>query len=90
MGQVLHGSAKTKHAIRAAIQRSQASIKALSEQFGLNPKTVMKWKKRDFVDDGPNVSRRRSVFAAAAPISVCGTTYLDASKILDASASDGP
>ena len=53
MGQVLHGSAKTKHAIRAAIQRSQASIKALSEQFGLKPKTVMKWKKRDFVDDAP-------------------------------------
>ena len=51
MGQVLHGSAKTTHAIRAAIQRSQASIKELSERYGLNPKTVMKWKKRDFVDD---------------------------------------
>ena len=53
MGQVLHGSAKTTHAIRAAIQRSQASIKDLSERYGLNPKTVMKWKKRDFVDDAP-------------------------------------
>ena len=53
MGQVLHGSAKTTHAIRAAIQRSQASVKELSERYGLNPKTVMKWKKRDFVDDAP-------------------------------------
>jgi len=53
MGQILHGSAKTTHAIRAAIQRSQASIKELSDQYGLNPKTVMKWKNRDFVDDAP-------------------------------------
>ena len=51
MGQVLHGSAKTTHAIRAAIQRSQASIKELSERYDLNPKTVAKWRKRDFVDD---------------------------------------
>ncbi len=61
MGQVLHGSAKTTHAIRAAIQRSQASIKDLSERYGLNPKTVMKWKKRDFVDDarmGPKALSR--------------------------------
>ena len=49
MGQVLHGSAKTTHAIRAAIQRSQASVKELSERHGLNPKTVVKWKKQDFM-----------------------------------------
>jgi transposase-like protein len=53
MGQILHGSAKTTHAIRAAIQRSQASIKELSERYDLNPKTVAKWKKRDFVGDAP-------------------------------------
>ena len=51
MGQVLHGSATTTHAIRAAIQRSQASIQALSETYNLNPKTVAKWKKRGFVED---------------------------------------
>ena len=33
MGQVLHGSATTTHAIRAAIQRSKASIQALSERL---------------------------------------------------------
>ncbi len=31
MGQILHGSAKTTIAVRAAIQRSQATIKELSE-----------------------------------------------------------
>ena len=51
MGQVLHGSATTTHAIRTAIQRSQASIQELSETYHLNPKTVAKWKKRDFVAD---------------------------------------
>ena len=53
MGQVLHGSATTTHAIRAAIQRSKASAKALAEHHGINPKTVAKWKKRAFVHDAP-------------------------------------
>ena len=47
MGQILHGSAKTTHATGAAIQRSQASVKELSERYDLNPKTVMKWKERE-------------------------------------------
>jgi transposase InsO family protein len=51
MGQILHGSATTTHATRAAIQRSTATAKALAAQYGLNPKTVAKWKKRDFVHD---------------------------------------
>ncbi|MBW1758214.1 MAG: IS481 family transposase [Deltaproteobacteria bacterium] len=53
MGQVLHGCAATTHAVRAAIQRSQASIAELSRTYGLNLKTVAKWKKRDGVDDAP-------------------------------------
>ena len=40
MGQILHGSATTTHAIRAAIQRSKATAKELAERHGLNPKTV--------------------------------------------------
>ena len=51
MGQVRHGCATTTHAIRAAIQRSQASIAALSQEFGINPKTVAKWRKRETVED---------------------------------------
>src|SRR5215468_5921300 len=53
MGQVLHGSATTTHAVRAAIQRSKATAKELAERYGLNPKTVAKWKKRAFVHDAP-------------------------------------
>jgi hypothetical protein len=33
MGQVRHGSATTTHAVRAAIQRSQASLTALSREL---------------------------------------------------------
>ena len=58
MGQVLHGSATTTHAIRAAIQRSKASIQALSERHGINPKTVAKWRRRASPEDcrmGPTV-----------------------------------
>jgi len=53
MGQVLHGSATTTHAIRTAIQRSKAPLKDLAVQYGLNQKTVAKWRKRNFVQDAP-------------------------------------
>jgi len=51
MGQVRHGCATTMHAIRAATQRSQASTAAPSREFGNNPKTVTKWRKRETVED---------------------------------------
>jgi transposase InsO family protein len=60
MGQILHGSATTTHAIRAAIQRSKAPLKELAAQYGLNHKTVAKWRKRAFVHDavmGPKTPR---------------------------------
>jgi transposase InsO family protein len=51
VGQVLHGSATTTHAIRALIQRSQTSNAALSRELGINVKTVAKWRKRKRVED---------------------------------------
>ncbi len=60
MGQVRHGSATTTHAVRAAIQRSQASLATLSRELGINPKTVAKWRKRQTVEDlktGPKEPR---------------------------------
>ena len=60
MGQVRHGSATTTYAVRAAIQRSQASIAELSRELGINPKTVAKWRKRQTVEDkktGPKEPR---------------------------------
>ena len=66
MGQVLHGSATTTHAVRAAIQRSKASIQELSERYSINPKTVVKWRKRGFVEDAPmGPKERRSTVLSA-------------------------
>jgi transposase InsO family protein len=51
MGQVLHGSARTTEAIRRAIQHSQESLRALARRYGVNPKTVAKWRARASVAD---------------------------------------
>ena len=51
MGQILHGSATTTEAVRRAMQHSQESIRALAERYGVNPKTVSKWKHREMVAD---------------------------------------
>ena len=53
MGQVLHGSATTTEAVRRAIQHSQESLSGLAKRYGVNPKTVAKWKARSFVSDLP-------------------------------------
>jgi transposase InsO family protein len=51
MGQILHGSATTTEAVRRAIQNSQESLRTLSRRYGINPKTVAKWKRRASVAD---------------------------------------
>jgi transposase InsO family protein len=53
MGQVLHGCATTTEAVRRAIQNSQASLRTLAKRYGINPKTVAKWKKREATTDLP-------------------------------------
>ena len=53
MGQVLHSSATTTEAVRRAIQDSQESLRVLARRYGINPKTVAKWKKRKSVKDRP-------------------------------------
>ena len=57
MGQVLHGSAATTEAVRRAIQNSQESLRALAKRYGINQKTVAKWKKRASVADLPTGPR---------------------------------
>jgi transposase len=49
----MHGSATTTPDIRRAIQNSGQSIRALAHAYGLNPKTVVKWKARKSADDLP-------------------------------------
>ena len=51
MGQILHGCATTTEAVRRAIQHSQESLRALSNRYGINQKTVAKWRKRTSVAD---------------------------------------
>ena len=53
MRQVLHGGATTTAAIRRAIQRSQESLRGLAKHYGINPKTIAKWKSRSSVQDLP-------------------------------------
>ncbi len=66
MGQVRHGCATTPHAVRAAIQRSQASLATLSREPGINPKTVAKWRKRATVKDlktGPKALHSTTLYS---------------------------
>ena len=53
MGQILHGSATTTEAVRRAIQNSQESLRVLAKRYGINQKTVIKWKGRTSVADVP-------------------------------------
>ena len=60
MRQVRHGTVKSTYAVRAAIQRSQASVAQLSKELGINPKTVAKWRKRltvQYLKAGPKAPR---------------------------------
>ena len=66
MGQVLHGSATTTEAIRRAIQNSQESLRALAKRYGINQKTVAKWKKRTSVADLSDRSEGAEVDGAVA------------------------
>lgn len=59
MGQFLHGSAKTTHAVRTELQRSQASAAHLARKYGINEKTVLKWRKRQLVEDMPMGPKER-------------------------------
>jgi transposase InsO family protein len=73
MGQVLHGSATTTEAVRRAIQHSQASLRELARRYGVNPKTVTKWRRRTSVADlptGPKEARSSTLTAEQEAIAV--------------------
>jgi transposase-like protein len=53
MGQVLHGSATTTEAVRRAIQHSPENLRVLAKRYGINQKTVAKWRRRMGVQDLP-------------------------------------
>ncbi len=59
MGQILHGSVKTTLPIRAELQRPEAPVAQLAKRFGINEKTVLKWRKRQSVEDMPMGPKER-------------------------------
>jgi hypothetical protein len=66
MGQVRHGSATTTPAVRAAIQRSQASLATRSRGL-INPKTVWKWRKMataEYLETGPKAAQSTTLTQA--------------------------
>jgi len=72
VGQVLHECATTTHAVRAAIQRSKASVAELAEHYGINQKTVRKWRSRKHVEDMAMGPRQvRSTVLSAQEEAVC-------------------
>src|SRR3712207_3503308 len=61
MAGVLHGSARTTPRVRAELQASQEATRVLAARYGLNPKTVTKWRGRTTTADQPmGPSRPRS------------------------------
>src|SRR3982751_132757 len=62
MAGVRHGSARTTPRVRAELQASQEATRVLAARYGLNPKTVQKWRKRTTTADqpmGPSMGPRR-------------------------------
>jgi hypothetical protein len=49
----LHGAARTTPRVRAELQASQESTRALAARYGLNAKTVAKWRQRTSTADRP-------------------------------------
>src|SRR5829696_5980376 len=58
MAGVLHGSARTTPRVRAELQASQEATRILAARYGLNPKTVQKWRKRTTTADQPMGPKR--------------------------------
>ena len=51
MASVLHGSARTTPRVRAELQASQTASRALAAQYGVNPKTILEWRRRTSTTD---------------------------------------
>lgn len=68
----MHGCARTTPEIRAAIQSSAESVRTLARRYGVNPKTVLKWRRRMSVADAPMGPKvRRSTVLTPAEEAMC-------------------
>lgn len=59
MGNVLHGCARTTPRVRAERQASHEPTRARARRYGLNPKTITKWRARTTTADAPMGPRTR-------------------------------
>jgi len=72
MGQILHKRATTTHRIRTEIQESKERSAVLAKKFGINIKTVYKWKKRQEVIDAPMGTKKlRTVLTEIEELAIC-------------------
>jgi len=72
-GQVLLGCATSTHAVRAAIQRSKASVPQLAERYGSSESAVRKWRRRKTVEEAPvRPKESRSTVLSAEKEAACG------------------
>ena len=72
MAQILHARATTTARIRKEIQESKKSIRALALEYNINPKTVLKWKHRDSVNDNSCHNKKvRTVLSDLEQQAVC-------------------
>ena len=69
MGQVRHGSATTTFAVRAAIQRSQASLAQLSGELGIE---IMFGRLKDWRRIATRYDRCPKVFLSAVALAATG------------------
>jgi integrase-like protein len=63
---VLHGSARTTPRIRAELKAAQAPARVLAGQYGLNVKTVLKWRNRVETIDAPMGPKPKSTILTPA------------------------
>jgi len=82
MGQVFHGSARTTEAVRRTIQNRQESMRALARRYGINPKTVRKWKCRCSTVDAPMGPKIPSTPSSPRRLPLCHASHYPASNTL--------
>jgi transposase-like protein len=58
MASVLHGCARTTPRIRAELQATKAASRAVAAQYGVNAKTVLKWRRRTTTADAPMAPKK--------------------------------
>ena len=72
MGNILHLNAKTTIRVRKEIQESKESILKLAKKYSLNPKTIVKWKKRENLEDNKSGAKKvKSVLSELEQKSIC-------------------